>query len=485
MAYKGPITQYLPDDPYEMGVPPDPGASGPGLIAELAAAESSPVPSPGPASGFPQAPPPPNWPTAPPRPVAPVRPAVDLMGAAQQRAQQHRQRGALAGLVDALVTGGANRQDLSQTAEQRAAEEMALGQQAQRREDLSVAGAQRRHDLSQRQAAKDALARDKAAAAAREADPNSPENQRFQQALLQTYPQLNPAVARGITLARWKQHRALLDPAMRAQTTAAGESAKEASAGAFHEDRVKRAVDKALKTQRALEPGKRRIAAAGAARIGIRELAKEERAEQRQIAREERAETRRSEQEIKKEAREYGKALIQSGIADQMTSLSQARKAVKAARADDGEIFSIADMAAFKAGQFGLIQDRKARRVAESFQRIMNITLKDRSGAAVSNAEFERLRNELGAGLFATESDMLSAMDRMEEIASEHRLSQMAGFSSEAIDLYEQRGKTARKRMSGGSERTGRVRVRHPDGRTGTIDASKLEAAKKKGFEEV
>lgn len=54
--------------------------------------------------------------------------------------------------------------------------------------------------------------------------------------------------------------------------------------------------------------------------------------------------------------------------------------------------------------------DEKARRIDDTMANIFNTILKDRSGAAVTNQELDRLRNEFSSGRFQTEAEKLQAI---------------------------------------------------------------------------
>lgn len=432
----------------------------------------------------PRAPGPPS-----PVPLRPVRDPVDLMGGAYGKAASIGERGRLGVLLDALLTGGKNRQMLQQQSAQDQQMALQRGQYEQGREDKAVTTAKMEQAAEVKRREKEASKAKKAAESAALKDPNSPQNRQFQANLMRTFPQLSPDVARTMTIGRWQQEKTLLDPARRTSAAMAGEEAKEAAATKFGDSRLEREVEAALAKQKALEPGKKRIARAGRSLVVAGQLAKEQRAEERQIAREERAEGRRSSQELQKQAKEYGRALIKAGIPDQKVRVNKAQEAVRSAVSKRGEVFSAKDMAVWKtAGAKGIgLMSEEGKRVAENFQSILNITLKDRSGAAVTNPEFERLKAELGAGLFSSEADLVRALSRIQEIISEHEIAQMAVYDQDAIDIYEGRAKVSRRRVKGGAPAApagDKVTVRYK-GRTLRIPRNRLKQAVADGAEEV
>jgi len=70
---------------------------------------------------------------------------------------------------------------------------------------------------------------------------------------------------------------------------------------------------------------------------------------------------------------------------------------------------------------------------------LQNITLKNRSGAAVSTPEFERLKTELATGSFNTEREKMIAINRMYEIAQAHERGIRAGFGADINKEFDAR----------------------------------------------
>lgn len=96
--------------------------------------------------------------------------------------------------------------------------------------------------------------------------------------------------------------------------------------------------------------------------------------------------------------------------------------------------------------QFLLSQEGKD--VRTSLAGLRNIVLKDRSGAAVTNQEFERLKEEIGGGVFSDDKDLRSKLNRMGEIVAQHAQNIDATFDGdpdvprEAFDQYRKAGGT-------------------------------------------
>lgn len=72
----------------------------------------------------------------------------------------------------------------------------------------------------------------------------------------------------------------------------------------------------------------------------------------------------------------------------------------------------------------------------QAFNKLFNITLKNRSGSAVTNQELERLKNEFAAGAFKTPQQLGKAVDQARNIISKHYASVTAGFGKDALDAY-------------------------------------------------
>ena len=70
---------------------------------------------------------------------------------------------------------------------------------------------------------------------------------------------------------------------------------------------------------------------------------------------------------------------------------------------------------------------------------LQNVVLKNRSGAAVTVPEFDRLKLELGTGIISGDREIRNALKRMKELFDDHNKSLRAGFSNEANDEYDRR----------------------------------------------
>lgn len=72
----------------------------------------------------------------------------------------------------------------------------------------------------------------------------------------------------------------------------------------------------------------------------------------------------------------------------------------------------------------------------QAFQKLFNITLKDRSGAAVTNQELERLKQEFATGVFKTKEQLEGAVKEVRRIVDNHYTSVAAGFGPDVLEAY-------------------------------------------------
>ena len=78
----------------------------------------------------------------------------------------------------------------------------------------------------------------------------------------------------------------------------------------------------------------------------------------------------------------------------------------------------------------------------QAFQKLFNITLKDRSGAAVTNPELERLKKEFATGAFKTADQLKGGVDQARTIISDHYRAISSGYGEEALNAYNENIKT-------------------------------------------
>lgn len=86
----------------------------------------------------------------------------------------------------------------------------------------------------------------------------------------------------------------------------------------------------------------------------------------------------------------------------------------------------------------------EARTLQSAVAKVFNTELKDRSGAAVTNQELERLKTEFGQGKFNTESELIQALKDYKRMIYDEMKSREAGFRPEIIKEFKRRdGKTS------------------------------------------
>lgn len=95
-------------------------------------------------------------------------------------------------------------------------------------------------------------------------------------------------------------------------------------------------------------------------------------------------------------------------------------------------------------GQTGMLPDYmlsyEGKSARSALGRLFNITLKDRSGAAVTEPELERLKQEFSTGKFKTDEDIRSAYNRALKILKNHTQSILASYPKEVQEKYSEQG---------------------------------------------
>jgi hypothetical protein len=83
---------------------------------------------------------------------------------------------------------------------------------------------------------------------------------------------------------------------------------------------------------------------------------------------------------------------------------------------------------------------KEAKEVESTLASLQNIVLKDRSGAAVTIPELERLKKELSTTYYNTDEDLVKSLIRFRQIVNQHLTSQLGGFKPEDVDAYVKSG---------------------------------------------
>lgn len=98
------------------------------------------------------------------------------------------------------------------------------------------------------------------------------------------------------------------------------------------------------------------------------------------------------------------------------------------------------DLASYLSGPKSLMPDmivpQEIRAGRQAAQKLFNITLKDRSGAAVTIPELERLKQEFATGAFKTPDQFKEGVKQARRIVSEHYRGVAASFGPEVLKAY-------------------------------------------------
>lgn len=72
----------------------------------------------------------------------------------------------------------------------------------------------------------------------------------------------------------------------------------------------------------------------------------------------------------------------------------------------------------------------------QAFKKLFNITLQDRSGAAVTNQELERLKQEFASGAFKTDRQIKEAVEKARGIINTHYAGVAGAFGPDVLNAY-------------------------------------------------
>ena len=114
------------------------------------------------------------------------------------------------------------------------------------------------------------------------------------------------------------------------------------------------------------------------------------------------------------------------------------------------------------------LQSEEGRALRQKIATLRNLTLKDRSGAAVTNQELERLLEELGTGMLKTDADLKRGLSGVRKNLDAVKQNVVAGVDDATLTEYRQRGGLTLKR--------GNAQTPPPSG----LDASGIEAELRK-----
>lgn len=138
----------------------------------------------------------------------------------------------------------------------------------------------------------------------------------------------------------------------------------------------------------------------------------------------------KGDQQLQKSVQQLGGALEKSGLPNMDAVLGNVETALD----------KTPDLASYISGPKSLLPDMVVgtdiATGRQAFQKLFNVTLKDRSGSAVTNQELDRLKQEFATGTFKTEKQLQSAVDQVRGIVNKHYASVAAGFGPEALGAY-------------------------------------------------
>lgn len=86
------------------------------------------------------------------------------------------------------------------------------------------------------------------------------------------------------------------------------------------------------------------------------------------------------------------------------------------------------------------LQSEEGRALRQKIATLRNLTLKDRSGAAVTNQELTRLLEELGTGMLKTDADLKRGLAGVRKNLDAVKQNVVAGIDDDTLNEYQQRG---------------------------------------------
>jgi hypothetical protein len=155
-------------------------------------------------------------------------------------------------------------------------------------------------------------------------------------------------------------------------------------------------------------------------------------------------------QELKRQGLQIQADKVQAGAANQLqkqtqqlgTALERANmpEADATIRGVEDALKKAPNLAEYLSGPKSLLPDavvpEDIRAGRQAFQKLFNITLKNRSGAAVTTQELDRLKAEFGAGAFKTKDQLEGAVQQARSILGQHYRGIASGFGKDTLDAY-------------------------------------------------
>lgn len=129
----------------------------------------------------------------------------------------------------------------------------------------------------------------------------------------------------------------------------------------------------------------------------------------------------------------------QLGVALERANLPEADAVLKGV---ENALSANPDLASYISGPKSILPDitpglqDSVRAGRQAFQKLFNITLKNRSGAAVTIPEFERLKQEFATGVWKKPEQLVEGVRQARDIIQNHYRSVASGFGPEVLKAY-------------------------------------------------
>lgn len=145
--------------------------------------------------------------------------------------------------------------------------------------------------------------------------------------------------------------------------------------------------------------------------------------------------------QLNKQTQQFSAAVEKSGLTESNAVLQAAedalKKSPKLASYLAGPLSATPDLAVGSLSpDMTKEQADDIRSGRQAFQKLFNITLKNRSGAAVTNQELDRLKNEFANGTLKTPEQLNAAVGQARNIITQHYRGIMSGFHPDAVKAY-------------------------------------------------
>lgn len=136
---------------------------------------------------------------------------------------------------------------------------------------------------------------------------------------------------------------------------------------------------------------------------------------------------------IEAEAERYGKSLESTGLTDLISATDRAANVI----AGEGDI---AGYGMVTNALPGVVLSQAGKNNRQEISGLKNTLLKARSGGAVTPQEGERLGSEIGDNVGSDDNQLRKGVSNIASTLADKLANAQAGFSPEAIKLYESRG---------------------------------------------